>query len=393
MPATREEAEAELARIGTDSYGIMSMASKMTHFNFLLEKLECRAANILKQEMLSIGGDVAVARGTVACSIDFTDAVVIGTRKQITILADKLALQPFRLKEISAALLKTFANLEKETFNIVTPRRVLNIGEHTLIMGILNVTPDSFSDGGHFNVPSAAVVRAMRMVDEGADIIDLGGESTRPGSKRITVNEELDRVMPVLERLAGKIDVPISIDTMKAEVARRAIEAGAEIINDISALKFDPEMAGVAARFGVPVVLMHMKGTPETMQKGDLEYQSLMGDIISFLSKALETAACHGIDPDKTIVDPGIGFGKTLEDNLRILKHLRELRVLGRPILVGASRKHFTSRVTGSEDAVHLEGTAAALGAAIMNGADILRVHDISFMKKVAMMADAVERA
>jgi len=388
-----KEVTAELERIGTDPYGIEAMVPKAVHFNILLEKLECRAANILKQEMLSIGGDVAVARGSVSCTIDSTDALIMGTRKQVSALAEKLSSQPFGLKEISKNLKTALTNLEKETFNIKTPRRLIKIGERTLVMGILNVTPDSFSDGGRFNLPDLAIERALRMEDEGADILDIGGESTRPGSGRISAEEELDRVIPVLEKLSGRISIPISIDTMKAAVARQAVRAGAEIINDVSALRFDPDMTGTAAGLQTPVVLMHMRGMPETMQQGDLSYRSLRGDIVNFLRERLQEAVSGGIEPDNIIVDPGFGFGKSLEDNLKLLKYLREFKILGQPLLIGVSRKAFTGKVTGAEDSVRLEGGAAAVTAAVLNGANIVRVHDVSFMKKAALMADAILRA
>jgi dihydropteroate synthase len=260
-------------------------------------------------------------------------------------------------------------------------------------MGILNVTPDSFSDGGRYNLPDLAIERALRMEDEGADILDIGGESTRPGSGRISAEEELDRVIPVLEKLSGRISIPISIDTMKAAVARQAVRAGAEIINDVSALRFDPDMTGTASGLQTPVVLMHMRGMPDTMQQGDLSYRSLRGEIVNFLRERLHEAVAGGIDPENIIVDPGFGFGKSLEDNLKLLKYLREFKILGQPLLIGVSRKAFTGKVTGAEDSVRLEGGAAAVTAAILNGANIVRVHDVSFMKKAALMADAILRA
>jgi len=388
-----QEAAAELERIGTDPYGIEAMVPKAVHFNVLLEKLECRAANILKQEMLSIGGDVAVARGSVSCTIDFTDALIMGTRKQVSALVEKLSSQPFGLKRISQDIKTALANLAKEKFLIKTPRRDVPILDRTLVMGILNVTPDSFSDGGRYNLPDLAVERALRLEDEGADILDIGGESSRPGSARIPVQEEIDRVLPVLEKLSRRISIPISIDTMKAEVARQAFRAGAEIINDISALRFDPEMTRTATELRAPVILMHMRGVPETMQQGDLSYASLRGDIISFLRERIQAAVAGGIEPENIIIDPGFGFGKSPEDNLRLLKYLREFKILGKPLLIGVSRKAFTARVTGAEDSVRLEGGAAALTAAVLNGANIVRVHDVGFMKKAALMADAILRA
>jgi dihydropteroate synthase len=390
---SEREAVEELKRIGSDPYGIQSMAPKMAHFNLLLEKIECRAANILKQEMLSIGGDVAVARGSVSCSVDCTDALIIGTRKQVLSLAERLSAQPFGLKEISSNLKKAIASITRSSFGINTPRRSIQIGGRTLIMGILNVTPDSFSDGGRYVLPADAVGKALKMEDEGADIIDIGGESSRPGSERVSVEEELDRIIPVIEKLSGRIAAPISVDSMKAQVAREAVRAGAEIVNDISSMQYDPAMPETVASLGVPVVLMHMRGQPETMQKGDLEYSSLRGEIIGYLRERMESAAQSGVDPEKIIIDPGFGFGKSLEDNLRLVKYLGEFKILGRPLLVGTSRKAFTARVTGAQDSVRLEGSAAAAAAAVLNGANIIRVHDVGFMKRVALMADAILRA
>ena len=274
-----------------------------------------------------------------------------------------------------------------------TSRRKMLLGERTLIMGIINVTPDSFSDGGRFDAPERAVEEGIRMAEEGADILDIGGESTRPGSDPVPAEEERRRVIPVIRALAKRIDLPLSVDTMKAAIAREALAAGAEIVNDVSAMNFDEEMAKVIADTGAAVVLMHMRGTPKAMQQGDLIYRSLRGEIIDFLRKRIERAADAGIDPAQIMVDPGIGFGKTVTDNLRLIRYLQEFKVLGRPILVGPSRKAFIGQVTGGTPRERVEGTAAAVTAAILNGGNVIRVHDVSLMKKVAAMADAVSRA
>ncbi len=340
---SEKEAVEELKRIGSDPYGIQSMAPKMVHFNLLLEKIECRAANILKQEMLSIGGDVAVARGSVSCSIESTDALIMGTRKQVLALAERLSAQPFGLKEISSNLKKAIANITRDNFQINTPRRSIQIGGRTLIMGILNVTPDSFSDGGRYILPADAVEKALKMQDEGADIIDIGGESSRPVRSGFHSKRNLTGSFPVIEKLAGRIGAPISVDTMKAQVAREAVRAGAEIVNDISSMQHDPAMPETVSSLDVPVVLMHMRGQPETMQQGGLEYSSLRGEIIGYLRERMEAAAQSGIDPEKIIIDPGFGFGKSLEDNLRLLKYLGEFKILGRPLL----RRHFEEGLHG----------------------------------------------
>ncbi|PIV06462.1 MAG: dihydropteroate synthase [Syntrophobacterales bacterium CG_4_8_14_3_um_filter_58_8] len=267
------------------------------------------------------------------------------------------------------------------------------LGERTLIMGIINVTPDSFSDGGRFDSSERAVEEGIRMAEEGADILDIGGESTRPGSDSVTVEEERRRVIPVIRELAKRIDLPLSVDTMKAVIAREALAEGAEIVNDVSAMRFDGGMAKVVADASAAVVLMHMRGTPKAMQQGDLTYRSLRGEIIDFLRMRIARAVEEGIDPVQIMVDPGIGFGKTATDNMRLIRYLHEFKVLGRPILVGPSRKAFIGQVTGGTPRERVEGTAAVVTAAILNGGNVVRVHDVSIMKKVAAMADAVSRA
>jgi len=219
----------------------------------------------------------------------------------------------------------------------------------------------------------------------------VGGESSRPGAGPVPLKEELRRVIPLIRRISREADVPVSVDTAKAEVARQAIDAGAEIVNDVTALRGDRKMARIVAEAGVPVILMHMRGTPRTMQKGDLVYRSLLGEILRFLSERVGHAVEAGIPPDRIMVDPGIGFGKSVEDNLRLIRHLGELASLGLPLCVGVSRKHFTGKITGVvRPGERIEGTAAAVTAAILNGADVVRVHDVGAMKRVAAMADAV---
>jgi dihydropteroate synthase len=283
-----EEAAAVLNKIGVDSYGVGAMASKTMNINILLERQPCKVANILKQEMLSLGGDAAVARGSVACSIPSTDVLIMGTLKQVCALALKIKNQPFGLDIIARNILQIIKNTALDKFVWKMPRRKMTLGGKTLIMGILNVTPDSFSDGGVFSSPEKAIEHALQMEAEGADIIDVGGESTRPGSSSVPVNAELKRVIPVIQGLAKKIKIPLSIDTKKARVAKEAVEAGAEIVNDISALNGDKKMAETIAETGAGVVLMHMRGNPSNMQKGSLAYDNLMGDIADYLKKSIE---------------------------------------------------------------------------------------------------------
>jgi dihydropteroate synthase len=276
-------------------------------------------------------------------------------------------------------------------------RHRLELGRRTCIMGIVNVTPDSFSDGGRFLDPGDAVAQGLRLAAAGADIIDVGGESTRPFAEPVSAEEEIRRVLPVIEALVGQIQVPLSIDTSKADVARRALAAGAAMVNDISALQADERLAAVAAEFGVPVVLMHMRGEPRTMQVAP-RYADLVGEIYSFLAQAAAAAEKQGILRERLLVDPGIGFGKTPEHNLQLIGRLAEFAGLGLPLLVGPSRKSFIRRLVKPEGAKDIAadqpavetGTQAAVAACILNGAHIVRVHDVANTLATAKVADAI---
>jgi dihydropteroate synthase len=261
----------------------------------------------------------------------------------------------------------------------------------TLIMGILNITPDSFSDGAMFIDPSLAEEYARKMVAWGADIIDVGGESTRPGSMPVSADEELGRILPVLKKLKGKISVPVSVDTYKADVARRALDEGVSWINDITALRHDARMAGVIASYGAGVILMHINGEPRTMQDSPV-YSDIIGEISDHLRGSIEMAENAGISPDRIIIDPGIGFGKTTAQNIYILRNLREFKSLGKPVMVGLSRKSLIGKLTGKDVHDRVFGTAAGVALSIMNGADIVRVHDVREMKDVAAVIDGVIR-
>lgn len=263
-------------------------------------------------------------------------------------------------------------------------------GPRTLVAGILNVTPDSFSDGGEFFDPRRAVEHALEMVQAGADFIDIGGESTRPNAQPVNVEDELKRVLPVVEGIRASSDIPISVDTTKAEVARRALERGVEIINDISSLQADPEMGKVVAGSGAGLILMHMIGTPQTMQNNP-QYEDVVADVESFLEVRLEAAQRMGIESECLCVDPGIGFGKTLDHNLALLGAGWRFRALGVPVLVGASRKSFIGKLLNATPDDRLEGSVAAAVAAVLNGADIVRVHDVAETRKACAIADALK--
>jgi dihydropteroate synthase len=265
----------------------------------------------------------------------------------------------------------------------------LKLGHRTLIVGVLNVTPDSFSDGGQYLEPARAVDRAIQLEEEGADIIEIGGESTRPGSARISAEEELARILPVLERLSGSLRVPISVDTYKSQVARAALDLGASIINDVSALRFDPSLARVAQSQGAALVLMHMRGEPATMQQLEPS-PDILSEIELDLGRAVRLAEDAGVRRDRIILDPGIGFGKTFEQNLEILNNLDRLARMGLPLMVGTSRKSFIGHLTGKPPSERLWGTAASVAAAILKGAHLVRVHDVREMADVVRVADAI---
>lgn len=277
--------------------------------------------------------------------------------------------------------------------SLVIRDRSFEWGKRTYIMGVLNVTPDSFSDGGEFDRPSTALEQAQRLVAAGADIIDIGGQSTRPGAIEVSVAEELERVLSVVQLLRPAISVPISVDTTRAAVARAAIASGADIVNDISGGVFDPEMLATVAKLGVPIVLMHMRGTPQTMQQLT-DYEDLIGEIYQFLESRVANAIASGIDPARIIIDPGIGFAKKYHQSIEILRRLSEFRALNCPILVGASRKSFIGHILEQPDPkARVWGTAAACCGAIANGTDIVRVHDVKEMHDVCRVADALFRS
>ncbi len=287
-----------------------------------------------------------------------------------------------------------------KTYHLSFGSHSLELGRRTLIMGILNITPDSFSDGGKFFDPDIAVAHGEELVSEGADILDIGGESTRPFSENVSEEEEISRVVPVIEKLVRRVSAPISIDTTKAGVARHAVRAGASIINDVSALRLDPYMSGVASEYGVPVILMHMKGTPKTMQLAPV-YENLIGEIITFFEHAVANAEKSGISRSKLIIDPGIGFGKNLEHNLRLIKYLYEFEKLDLPILIGTSRKAFIRNLLKNEGSKDMDplspevetGTQASLAAAILNGAHIVRVHNVAATRSTARIIDSIRNA
>jgi len=282
-----------------------------------------------------------------------------------------------------------FNNLQKGSFVLNFSHTSIDLTKKVAVMGILNLTPDSFYDGGRYITEKEVMRRVEQMIREGADIIDIGGESTRPGARKISWEEEVKRTIPYIKKITRLFKVPISIDTYKAKVAKEAIESGAEMVNDISGLRFDPDMAGVVSSNKVFLVIMHIKGTPRNMQDNP-QYENLMAEIISYLKESLKIAESAGINLKKVIVDPGIGFGKTVEHNLFILKNLKELRVLGRPILIGVSRKSFIGKVLNLPLEERLPGSLAATCIGLVGGARVVRCHDVKETRQVVDLAEAI---
>ncbi|MCL4466683.1 MAG: dihydropteroate synthase [Chloroflexi bacterium] len=381
---SRAQVEAEMAAVGVDPLGVRIMLPKALFRVVKVEGLPTNAANIVKQEMLAKGGEAALSwAGSLSASAK-TDVLLMGTARHFARLVARLRMHPFGLRDLADELREALDQYESPLPPSVWRGTTFTWGSRTYVMGIVNVTPDSFSgDGLGADVP-AVVAQAVRMVEEGADLIDVGGESTRPGHKSVSVKEELRRVLPALHAVRQAVEVPLSIDTYKSEVAAAALAAGADLVNDIWGLRRDPHMAHVVAEAKVPVILMHnQEGT---------QYTDLMADIMRSLRESIALARVAGIPESNILLDPGIGFGKRREQNLEVLARLDELRVLGRPILVGTSRKSTLGHILGTPPDDRLEGTAATAALAIAKGADILRVHDVKQIVRVARVADAVER-
>jgi dihydropteroate synthase len=392
----RVEGEADARRIldglGTDNAGAVIMSSKMVHAAIAVEGVQARAANVIKQVMLSKGGECATPRDTLLKSEEPVSVIIIGTQRQLRQAIKNLSVQPFGLRALSRelkALMDDSFGREPSARRVNAGNFILELGGRTLVMGIVNVTPDSFSDGGEFFDFDTAREHALSMTAAGADIIDIGGESTRPGAEPLSQEEEERRTIPLIESLVGELEVPISIDTYKSAVAEKALDAGAAIVNDISALRLDEELGTLVADRGVPIILMHMQGMPRNMQENPV-YDDVVADISRFLLERAGYAEEQGIDPASVMIDPGIGFGKTVGHNLEIVRRLEEFRSLGYPLVLGTSRKRFIGSVTGCEVTERMMGTAATVAFAIARGVDIVRVHDVPEMVEVVKMADAV---
>ena len=396
LEAKSQDLRKIMREMRVDSYGIDIMYPKALSYLVKINQISNITANILKQEMLSLGADAAVARGALTGETKKTDCLLMGTLSQFNRLNRKLRLQPFNLDKLSQELRLAVANYQKDKFILSLGSHKLSLGRRTRIMGIVNLTADSFSgDGlyGNCNFPATTeriVDYAQLLVNDGADIIDIGAESSRPGAKPVPVKEELKRAIPAIKILAKRIKVPISIDTYKPEVAKAALDCGAVIVNDITGLS-DKKMRRLIARYKCGAVIMHMKGKPRNMQDNPF-YCSLIDEIMDFLRKSITLALDAGIEEEKIIIDPGIGFGKTVEHNLTILKSLREFKVLGRPILVGPSRKSFIGKILNVPPDKRICGTLSSSVLAALNGADIVRVHDVKEVRQALKVMEAIDR-
>ncbi|MCU0665948.1 MAG: dihydropteroate synthase [Candidatus Omnitrophica bacterium] len=382
--------------INVDAYGIKIMSPKASSLMVEIPSISNPSANILKQQMLSLGADAAVSRSSLTGQIKKTPCILIGNLSQFHKLQEKMKLQPFGMADFAKQLKTLFANYQRNSFTVDLGSTRLHLKEgQACLMGILNITPDSFSNDGLYQNNSIDTGKildaALSMVKEKAQIIDVGGESSRPQAKPVSEKEQLRRVIPVIKLLAKKIRIPISIDTYKPEVAKAALDNGAAIVNDISGLR-DKKMPKVIARYKAAVVIMHMRNRPSNMQK-NISYANLIADIKSFLSESINKAHDASIPNNKIIIDPGIGFGKTLEHNLEILNRLREFKTLGMPVLIGPSRKSFIGNILGIEDPQkRINGTIAACLLAVKNGVNILRIHDIKQINEALKIWEAASK-
>lgn len=392
----------EIATLHSDQASLDTRLDRGQFYLIRLDRVSASIAKTLRQAFKAYGGDAIAPSPSTDAEDQFTDVLLTGTWPQYQDALRSLHGQPTGMarqlaQELMSAL-RTYRSWPPTP--IVAGDTLFRWGSKTYIMGIINVAPDSFSGDGLGTDIDAAVRQAMRFVEAGADLLDIGGESTRPGAEPISADVEIQRVLPAVQAIAEETDVPISVDTYKAEVASAALDAGAHIVNDVWGLRMDPDLAPMIAEGGVPVIVMHNRSRPKNAVQEErlggryvgIEYENLMGDVLRELRESLAIAVEAGIALDQIIVDPGIGFGKTVKQNLIIIDELDQLRTLGRPVLAGPSRKSFIGYTLDAPVGERLFGTAAAVAAAIVRGADIVRVHDVSEIADVVRMTDAITK-
>lgn len=386
MVVNNEKVHEELGKLGLSSMDIETLSGSSIPVTVKLRNLPVAVIPLMKNEADTANLDVVLSRRKKQGK-PVSEAILIGPKGKMRAFCDNLLKNSGDAAALGKIISNAFeSNFNKKNYKLILGDHHFNLGEKTLIMGILNVTPDSFSDGGQNNQLESALDRAFRMVEEGADIIDIGGESTRPGSKSITIDEELKRVMPVIEALKkdSTFKSPLSIDTYKAAVAEKALSAGVEMLNDVWGFKKSGALGKVAAHYSVPVCLMH--------NRDNTDYDDLIPDIILELEESINIAYRSGVKDSQVIIDPGIGFGKNLEQNLEVMKQLSSFCNLGYPLLLGTSRKSMIGKTLDLPVEERVEGTAATVAYGIAAGADIVRVHDVKEMSRVAKMTDAMVR-
>ncbi|MCK9555086.1 dihydropteroate synthase [bacterium] len=387
LPKRLSDFEEELRKIEVDPAGISRMKEKGVMALLKISSVRNPSANIIKQAMLSLGGDAAISRWALTQPGRKSDIILIGTLAQIKKLPEKLQKQNyFELPRIAGLISEKVSGKSSCPPEFRFGREKITFDKGPAVMGVVNITPDSFYDGGKFFSVESAVERALRLAAEGADILDIGGESTRPGSKGVSPDEELRRIIPVIKKVKRRVSVPLSVDTRKYKVAAGAIKAGASIINDISAMTADKRMLGLAARTGAGCIIMHMKGSPETMQVNP-GYSDTVGEIAEFLHLRASALVKAGVKKSCISVDPGIGFGKTVKDNYAILNRIDEIAALGYPVTLGLSRKSFIGRVTGESAEFRLPGSIAAGAVGVFLGANIIRAHDVTETRQALKIA------
>lgn len=381
----------EVELIGANRQSYSYFHRKDFRLRFKVYDLAMGAANILKQELLARGGDLVVHHDIVSGKKEKTDAIIVGNLNTINFVIEKLEALPYwNLSELREELIKQVRNIKKDKFTLRLPNeKTIVLDEKPMVMGIVNITNDSFYPSSRINDEEKLLERVRNFINNGAEILDIGGESTRPGAEKVSLEEELRRVIPAIKIIRKHFSIPISIDTYKAQVAREALDAGADIINDISGLQFDKEMVLVARDYGVPVIINHIQGKPEDMQDKP-KYRDVIEEITDFFDERINFCINNGLKKEQIILDPGIGFGKRLEDNLQILKYTDEFKIFGLPILIGASRKTLIKNVLELDVDERLEGTLAITACALQKGAHIIRVHDVKENKRVIDMMLAI---
>lgn len=386
--ATASDLHRHLSDIDVSEAEIDAMTDKFFYCTIKLEGIDTRAAKLMKTHLETLGGGLAMRKEADELTVRETDVIITGSRHTLRLLAARLKGEPFGLDGIGEEIAACTAGGNRV---MSWGNRMLDFAHTTYVMGILNCTPDSFFPASRSTTIKDALKTAHEMIEAGVNIIDVGGESTRPGSEGVTEEEEIRRVIPVIHALRDGSDVMVSVDTRKKGVAERALDAGADIVNDISGLRHNDELARLVARRGVPVVLMHMRGTPKTMQK-QVHYENTISEILRELQASIAAAVGAGIAPEMIIVDPGIGFGKRIQDNLRLIKELASLKALNFPILIGLSRKSFIGEILDRPVERRLIGTITANTLAIINGANIIRVHDVAEAVEMVKIIDSVRR-